>query len=152
MAPACPRVRSLASQVSPLAWLVAVHAGISVVGWTHAMRVAPTTDIWLTAGQFADLLLASLALAQLLIMSRAPWLEQVHGLDGLARVHHRIGAVYRVGRPLARQPPASFPSDSPCMSNSKPHRRSAHPGVHRPHSVVVGGMYKRSDDSECGGP
>ena len=94
VAPSCSRVRSLVSQVSPLAWLVAVHAGISVVGWTHAIRVAPSTDIWLAAGQFAGLLLASLALAQLLIMSRATWLEQVHGLDGLARIHHRIGQVF----------------------------------------------------------
>jgi predicted ferric reductase len=66
------------------------------------MRVPPPTGIWLAAGQFTGLLLASLALAQLLIMSRAPWWEQVHGLDGLARVHHRIGQVFLV--PLIAHP------------------------------------------------
>jgi predicted ferric reductase len=35
-------------------------------------------------------------------MSRAPWLEQRHGLDGLARVHHRIGQVFLV--PLIAHP------------------------------------------------
>ncbi len=102
VAQACSRVRSLVPLVSPLAWLVAFHAGISVLGWVHAMRVGPLTDIWLAAGQFAGLLLASLTLFQLLIMSRAPWWEQVHGLDGLARVHHRIGLVFLV--PLIAHP------------------------------------------------
>lgn len=28
------------------------------------------------------------------VMSRATWLEQAHGLDGLSRIHHRIGQVF----------------------------------------------------------
>lgn len=82
------------SRLSPLVWLAAVHAAICGAGWVYALPAGTHADIVLAAGQFAGLLLASLALAQLLIMSRAPWLEQVHGLDGLARVHHRLGQAF----------------------------------------------------------
>ena len=56
----------------------------------------------LAAGRFAGLLLASILVGQLLIMSRAPWLEQLHGLDALARMHHRLGQVFLV--PLLAHP------------------------------------------------
>jgi len=36
--------------------------------------------------------------------------------------------------------------------SSKPHRRSAHPGVHRRQCVVVGGMETKSDAGEFGAP
>lgn len=89
-------------RVSPLVWLATAHAAMSVAGWVHGVRVDTQASILLAAGQFAGLLLASLALVQLLIMSRAPWLEQVHGLDGLARLHHRLGQVFCV--PLIAHP------------------------------------------------
>ena len=68
----------------------------------HGVHAGSQLDILLSAGQFAGLLLASLALAQFLVMSRAPWLEQVHGFDGLARLHHRMGQVFLV--PLIAHP------------------------------------------------
>lgn len=100
MASACSR--SLLRHGSPLVGLVAVHAVLSVAGWAQTVRLGTRTDVLLAAGRFAGLLLASLALLQLLVMSRASWLEQVYGLDGLARVHHRIGQVFLV--PLLAHP------------------------------------------------
>lgn len=94
--------RSRVAQFSPLVWLTATHAAISVAGWAHAVHAGTRPGILLAAGQLAGLLLASLALAQLLIMSRSPWFEQRHGLDGLARVHHRIGQVFLV--PMVAHP------------------------------------------------
>lgn len=73
-----------------------------VAAWVHAVHAGSRPGGLLAAGQCAGLLLASLALAQLLIMSRAPWLEQRLGLDGLARVHHRLGQVFLV--PLVAHP------------------------------------------------
>jgi predicted ferric reductase len=95
-------LRSLLALLSPLTWLAAIHAAICVAAWVHAVHAGSQQGLVLAAGQFTGLLLASLALAQLLVMSRAPWLEQVHGLDGLARLHHRIGQVFLV--PLIAHP------------------------------------------------
>lgn len=94
--------RSLVPCGSPLPWLAGTHAVICIAGWAHAIRTDAITDTVLAAGRFAGLLLASVLLGQLLIMSRAPWLEQVHGLDTLARMHHRLGQVFLV--PLVAHP------------------------------------------------
>ncbi len=53
-------------------------------------------------GRLAGLVLTSATLAQFLLMSRAPWLEQAFGLDRLARVHHTIGKYFLL--PLVLHP------------------------------------------------
>lgn len=50
----------------------------------------------LAFGSLSGLILASLALLQLLLMSRAPFIEQTWGQDKLARVHAFLGKVFLV--------------------------------------------------------
>lgn len=86
----------------PLAWLVLFHGMVSTAGWATAAFSGRGVGPVLLAGQVAGLFLASCALLQILLASRAPWLERVYGLDGLTRLHHRVGQVFLV--PLLAHP------------------------------------------------
>jgi len=86
----------------PLIWIVLVHAAVCLAGWSSAAFTERGVSPVLAAGQLAGLLLASCALLQLLLASRAPWLERVSGLDGLMRLHHRVGQFFLV--PLLAHP------------------------------------------------
>jgi predicted ferric reductase len=48
-------------------------------------------DVVNAAGRLTGLLSADLLLLQVFTMARIPWLERVHGQDGLARQHRRLG-------------------------------------------------------------
>jgi predicted ferric reductase len=86
----------------PIFWLVLIHGVVSGAGWVNAARAGPGVPPVLAAGQITGLVLASCGLLQILLASRAPWLERVYGLDGLARLHHRVGQVFLV--PLLAHP------------------------------------------------
>ena len=86
----------------PLFWLVMIHGVVSGAGWANAARAGPGVPPVLAAGQITGLILASCGLLQILLASRAPWLERVYGLDGLTRLHHRVGQVFLV--PLLAHP------------------------------------------------
>jgi predicted ferric reductase len=59
------------------------HGGLSGLGSASAALTA--------AGQVTALVGTYFALVQIVLMSRAPWLEQVLGLQGLAAWHHWLG-------------------------------------------------------------
>lgn len=90
----------------PTYTLLLVHA--LIIGWFW--QRGSWTDLTsgdaaaqlVAAGRLAGLVLASATLAQFLLMSRAPWLEQAFGLDKLARIHHRIGKYFLI--PLLLHP------------------------------------------------
>lgn len=86
----------------PIFWLVLIHGVVSGAGWANAARAGPGVPPVLAAGQITGLVLASCGLLQILLASRAPWLERVYGLDGLTRLHHRVGQVFLV--PLLAHP------------------------------------------------
>ncbi len=73
------------------------HAG----SWTD-LRSGDIAGQLLAAGRLAGLLLTTMTLLQLLLMSRAPWIEQAFGLDKLARVHHTLGKYFIL--PLVAHP------------------------------------------------
>lgn len=91
----CPGAASLAAAFKKysLLWLLVLHVLVCGAGWVHAAGARREMPPVLAAGQITGLLLASCALFQILLASRAPWLERVHGLDGLTRLHHRVGQV-----------------------------------------------------------
>lgn len=85
--------------------VIALHMGVMLFFWwtgSGHLLYKSTYSIMLTLGRLLGLILVSLALLQLLIMSRAPWIEQAFGLDKLARVHHRIGKYFII--PLILHP------------------------------------------------
>jgi len=86
----------------PVLWLVSIHAVVSSAGWWNGVFSGSGVSWLLAAGQFAGLVLASCGLLQLLLASRPPWLERVYGLDGLTRLHHRVGQLFLV--PLIAHP------------------------------------------------
>lgn len=79
--------------------VLAVHL-ITIFWFWYAgsgrLFVSDGASLMLALGRLSGLLLVSLVLTQLLIMSRAPWLEQAFGLDKLARLHHKIGRYFIV--------------------------------------------------------
>jgi predicted ferric reductase len=83
-------------------WLGLVHGLVCGAGWGNAALARQEILPVLAAGQISGLVLASCALLQILLASRAPWLERVYGLDGLTRLHHRVGQVFLV--PLFAHP------------------------------------------------
>ena len=58
-------------------------------------------------GQLTGLYGTYLALIQLVLMSRSPWLDQVFGMDGLAGAHRWLGL--RDGLAAARRTASSSP-------------------------------------------
>jgi predicted ferric reductase len=83
-------------------WLVLIHGLVSTAGWVNGALAGPGVTPVLAAGQITGLFLASCGLLQLLLASRAPWLEHAYGLDGLTRLHHRVGQAFLV--PLIAHP------------------------------------------------
>jgi hypothetical protein len=76
----------------PIFWLVLIHGPTSGAGWVNAARAGPGLPPVLAAGQITGLVPASCGLFQIVLASRAPWLERAYGLDGLTRLHHRVGS------------------------------------------------------------
>ena len=77
---------------------------LAVAGlWAWDCVQAPSGNMFteggllLALGRLAGLLAACAVLAQLVLVSRAAWLEPVFGLDRLARVHHFVGAAVPLG-------------------------------------------------------
>ena len=82
------------------------HATVILYFWAMGsgslFRLGGASAI-LALGRISGLILVSMALLQLLIMSRAPWLEQAFGLDKLARLHHKVGKyfiIFLIAHPL----------------------------------------------------
>jgi predicted ferric reductase len=91
--PPRPAAEGLAAKFRkhPVFWLVLIHGLVSGSGWAKA-----------AAEQITGLVLASCGMFQVLLASRAPWLERAYGLDGLMRLHHRVGQLFLV--PLLAHP------------------------------------------------
>ena len=74
---------------------VLVANGVLILGmWLRhgGLDQLSTLDGQLTAiGQLTGLFGTYLALLQLVLMSRSPWLDQVFGMDGLAVAHRWLG-------------------------------------------------------------
>lgn len=76
---------------------ILLHTVVIAYFWWHGSASLFGQDLSnfsLAIGKASGLILVSLVLLQLLIMSRAPWVEQAFGLDRLARLHHKIGRYF----------------------------------------------------------
>src|SRR5690242_14826622 len=68
-----------------IVWLWVAGKNVSGVhGWG---------DLWTSVGRLAGLLGAYLALVQVLLLARLPWLERLRGFDGLTAWHRLNGKV-----------------------------------------------------------
>lgn len=77
--------------------VILVHLLVVTYFWWHgsgSLFGQDGSSAMLAMGKLCGLILVSLVMLQLLIMSRAPWIEQVFGLDKLARVHHKVGRYF----------------------------------------------------------
>lgn len=77
--------------------VVLLHSFITAYFWFKnpgRFALDSSSGTLLALGSLSGLVLASLALLQLLLMSRAPLLEQTWGLDKLARIHGALGKVF----------------------------------------------------------
>jgi predicted ferric reductase len=79
-----------------LAWafsaVVIVNAAVIVWLWVYGKNVSGVHgwgDLWTSIGRLTGLLSAYLALVQVLLLARLPWMERVLGFDGLT-VWHRL--------------------------------------------------------------
>ena len=89
-----PLPRTWPVRASDVVALAAGNAVLIVAMWVRhggLDRLGTTAGILTAAGQLSALLGTYLALLGIVLMSRAPWLDQVFGLDRLARAHRRIG-------------------------------------------------------------
>jgi predicted ferric reductase len=74
-----------------------IHSVIILYFWwagNGSLFSQDSSSVILALGRLAGLILVGLVLLQVLIMSRAPWMEQAFGLDALARVHHKVGRYF----------------------------------------------------------
>src|SRR5512140_2866530 len=74
-------------------WLVVLNAGLIAAMWLRhgGLDTVNTPGGALTAiGQITGLYAAYLALLQLVLMSRSPWLEQLFGMDRLTWAHRSL--------------------------------------------------------------
>ncbi len=76
-------------------WALLVGNGVLIgLMWIRhggAAELGSPAAILTAIGQLAALFGTYLALIQLVLMSRSPWLDQVFGMDGLARAHRWLG-------------------------------------------------------------
>jgi len=81
-------------RASDIVALLAANGALIVAMWIRHGGTSGLTSpaaILTAAGQVTALLGTYLALIQLVLMSRSPWLDQVFGMDGLAWAHRWLG-------------------------------------------------------------
>lgn len=75
-------------------WILGLNAAVILAMWVRhggLDDLAAPGAILTAIGQLAGLYAAYLALIQLVLMSRSPWLDQVFGMDRLAWAHRWLG-------------------------------------------------------------
>lgn len=86
--------------------LFVLHLVVTTYFWlqTSGSRITQSgADAYLAMGRLSGLLLVDFILLQVMLMGRARWLEEVFGLDKLAKVHRFVGkwiSIFLLAHPL----------------------------------------------------